>query len=170
MSGFECYVFFLCLVVFLMLAGMFGFFIAHTYKMTVRLTRLGEEDDTIKTEYQKKQETKQWVTVTERVISALLCVILLCIFVFSLVVGVQEELVLDAIPSLRVVQSGSMASKYPTNTYLFEHDLNDQFGTFDLILVYKPPSFDELQLYDVVVYEVDGMDIVHRIVGLEEHN
>jgi hypothetical protein len=28
----------------------------------------------------------------------------------------------------------------------------------------------DLQLYDIVVYEVDGMLIVHRIVGIEEPN
>ena len=42
--------------------------------------------------------------------------------------------------------------------------------TFDLIVTHALPAEDELKLYDIVVYEVDGMLLVHRIVGIEEPN
>lgn len=63
-----------------------------------------------------------------------------------------------------------METKNKKNEYLFENDLNNQINTFDLVLIYKKPSMDELKLYDIVVYEVDGIELVHRIVEIEEPN
>ena len=63
-----------------------------------------------------------------------------------------------------------MSKKHENNTYLFENNLNDQFQTFDMILTYKIPPEEDLQLYDIVVYEVDGGLVVHRIVGIIEPN
>ena len=32
------------------------------------------------------------------------------------------------------------------------------------------PAEDQLELYDVVVYEINGVQMIHRIVGIEEAN
>jgi hypothetical protein len=63
-----------------------------------------------------------------------------------------------------------MSEKHEKNDYLFNNDLNDQFQTFDLILTYKLPKEEDLKLYDIVVYEVDDILVIHRIVGIEEAN
>ena len=63
-----------------------------------------------------------------------------------------------------------MSYKAPENKYLVENDLNDHIQTFDLIVTEKLPDEFDLQLYDIVVYEIDGDMIVHRIVGIEEPN
>ena len=63
-----------------------------------------------------------------------------------------------------------MAKKNEKNTYLEKNDLNDQIQTFDLIRTEALPNEMKLELYDIVVYEVDGYLIVHRIVSIEEPN
>lgn len=73
-------------------------------------------------------------------------------------------------PPFKVVTSSSMASKFRNNTYLFENSLNDQVKRHDLLLTYAIPSEDELELYDIVIYEIDGKMVLHRIVGIEEPN
>jgi hypothetical protein len=41
---------------------------------------------------------------------------------------------------------------------------------YDLLFTYKAPAEEELELYDIVVYEVDGNMVLHRIIGIEEPN
>ena len=92
------------------------------------------------------------------------------IFIFSTYVNCQQNSTFDNIPTLKVVNSASMSVKHEDNKYLVENDLNDQFQTFDLILTYKLPKEEDLELYDIVVYEVDEILVIHRIVGIEEPN
>ena len=73
-------------------------------------------------------------------------------------------------PTVKVVQTASMEKKNPKNTYLFTNNLNNQISTFDLILTYQVPDEMDLQIYDIVVYEVDEILLVHRIVNIEEPN
>ena len=63
-----------------------------------------------------------------------------------------------------------MSKKNEKNKYLFDNNLNNQIQMFDLIAMYKLPDEMDLKLYDVVIYEVDDMLIVHRIVEIEEPN
>ena len=67
-----------------------------------------------------------------------------------------------------------MSKKHENNKYLFENNLNNQFDTFDVILVYKAPAEADLKLYDIIVYEMELQGevgyVVHRIVGIEEAN
>ena len=39
-----------------------------------------------------------------------------------------------------------------------------------MIFTYKLPAEEDLELYDIVVYEVDDILVIHRIVGIEEPN
>ncbi len=64
------------------------------------------------------------------------------------------------------VASGSMSEKNSENKYLAS--LNDQFNTYDVIVVDEVSSDADLQLYDVIAYVNDkGVNIIHRIVGLD---
>ncbi|MBQ9714632.1 MAG: hypothetical protein IJV83_04870 [Clostridia bacterium] len=145
-------------------------FLTYIVKLTLRLIRYGAEDEKIKTEYAKEQAKSRKSGIIEWIISALLCVILAGVFGFSLYVNVQEDRYHKNIPTMKVVQTDSMAKKHEKNKYLFENGLNDQFAAFDMIFVYELPDEFDLQLYDIVVYEVDDILIVHRIVGIEEPN
>ena len=168
----DVYVLVLCLIVFILLAGLSTLMITTIVKMTVRLTRHGLEDEDIKTEYAKEKASKVKVKkgVFDYIVSLLLCVVLLVAFGFAVYVNIQDGHYFEKIPTFKVVNTGSMAKKHEDNTYLLENGLNDQIETFDIILTYKMPKEEDLELYDIVVYEVDDMLIVHRIVGIEEPN
>ena len=170
MTAYEWYVFFLCLIVFVLLGTLSVVAIAWIVKLTLRLIKVGAEDEKIKIEFEKlanKQPSKFWDGV-EKVLSVLFCLVLFIALAFSIACNLQKQSFSSTIPTFRVVRSSSMATKDEENTYLIKNDLNDQFQAFDLILTYKMPEEKDLKLYDIVVYEEDGTLIVHRIVGIQE--
>ncbi len=173
MTGFELYVFFLCLIVFVALTTLFTIFTAWIVRLLIRLIRHGAEDEKIKKEYYKAQckcGGNCFSGIFDKIVSALFCVLFIGVFLFSLALNLSEEKMVGDVPVMRVVQSGSMSKKYEKNTYLFDNDLNDQIQTFDIIITEKLPNEKDLKLYDIVVYEVDDTLIVHRIVKIEEPN
>ena len=169
MTSFETYNLFLCLFVFFGFTCVFGVLLTMVVQLSLKTMRSGLDDRAIKTEYKKTRGIKKRGGVGAAV-SVFFCVSVLLAFAFSIAVDLMPDKVGGTIPTVRVVNSASMASKYEDNEYLFENDLDDQFQTFDLILTYRLPSEQELKLYDIVVYEVGGILVIHRIVGIEEPN
>lgn len=137
--------------------------------MTIKMIRHGLEDEKIKAE-KEKTDNKKKCTVLDKILSTSACILFVAVFIFSTYVNCQENSTFNNIPTLKVVNSASMSVKHEDNKYLVENDLNDQFQTFDLILTYKLPKEEDLKLYDIVVYEVDDILVIHRIVGIEEAN
>ena len=170
MSGFDLYVFFLCLIVFVMLTALFTFLLSVIIKQTTRLIRAGLEDEAIKKEFYRHKVKKGAKKAFGCLTTVVLCGALLVAFVFSLYVSIQEDSYALGLPTLKVVTSSSMSSKYKKNTYLFENKLDDQVEVYDLLLTYVIPPEDELELYDIVIYEIEGKMILHRIIGIEERN
>ena len=166
---YKHYVFLLCAIVYILLLTLSVFVIVTFTKMMIKLIIHGAEDAKIKTEYAKVQKKRKCGAV-DCIVSVLCAVIFAVAFSFSLYVNIRQDKYFDNIPTFKVVNSGSMSKKHEKNTYLFENNLNDQFQTFDMILTYKIPPEEDLQLYDIVVYEVDGGLVVHRIVGIIEPN
>lgn len=170
MSDFDLYVFFLCLIVFVLLTALFVYLIAVILKQTVRLIQAGLEDEAIqKTFYQNKRKKKAG-RVLNSVVSTVFCAVMLGVFAFSMYVNICEDSFSADLPTLKVVTSSSMASKFKNNTYLFENGLNDQVERYDLLLTYSIPPENELELYDIVIYEIEGKMVLHRIIGIEEPN
>lgn len=167
---YEIYVLLLCTIVYVLLVTLAVWVIAMFTNMTIRLIAHGAEDDKIKREYKKAQGKKRKCGAVDCIVSVLCTVIFAVAFAFSVYVNVQQDKYFDNIPTLKVVNSASMSKKHEKNTYLIENKLNDQFQTFDIIFTYKLPAEEDLQLYDIVVYEVDGALVVHRIVGISEPN
>ena len=172
MDNFDSYVFILCLTVFVVLTGLSIFVIRMLLKLKLKLIRSGVEDQEIKTEYELNQKKKKRIAsrIFDKVLAWFFILIFLGIFAFSMFSSVSTNIKIDNIPSFYVVKSSSMSKKHPKNKYLIENKLNNQFSTFDLILTYNVPKEDELKLYDVVVYEVDDVLLIHRIVAIEEPN
>ena len=170
MTQYEIYVFFLCLVVFILLTTLSVVCLSIITKLTVRLIRIGAEDDNIIKEYndRKKAKPNKFLRVLERVLSTGLCLVLLLSFITSLSIGASQDNRFQTKPAYRVVNTGSMSKKHEKNTYL--KNINNQLQTFDLIRTEPLPSEFDLELYDIVVYEVDDMFIVHRIIEIEEPN
>lgn len=170
MSEFELYVFILCLIVFVLLTALFTYLLVVILKQMIRLTRAGMEDEAIQKEFYKNKHAKRAGKVFDCLVSTVICVALLAAFCFSLYVNICEDSYLPKVPTLKVVTSNSMASRYEKNTYLFENGLDDQVELYDLLLTYSIPPEDELELYDIVIYEIDGKMVLHRIIGIEEPN
>lgn len=170
MSGYDFYVFILCLIVFIMLTGLFTVMITYIIRLSLKTIRHGLEDDRIKKEYQREMAVSPAVKAAGNIVSFLLLGVLLIAFLLSLCVQDSCGLVKGDVPVPKIVLSNSMSYQHEENTYLAEHGLNDQFDTFDVIFAEALPGEYELELYDVVIYEYYGELIVHRIVGIEEPN
>lgn len=170
MSEFDIYVFVMCLIVFLSLTVLLGSMLVIIIKQELRAIDHGLEDYDLRTEYRDGNKKKPFYKSVSGIISLIFVLIVAAFFAFSVYVGTTgNEVQLDvAVP--RVVMSDSMSEKRPSNTYLEENNLNDQFGTFDLIFTRSLPGEYELELYDIVVYEYEDYLIIHRIIGIEEPN
>lgn len=172
MTKFEIYTTLLCLIVFVMLAGVFSYMLAVMLSQEIRLINAGLEDERIVKEFKKRRTQKQeQFRKTLNIISNIIfAVIFGTIFAFTLYINGTENVYFHNLPTYKVVLTTSMETKNGVNNYLYENNLDDQIAAFDLILTYKVPDEYELELYDIVVYEVDGNFVVHRIVGIEEPN
>ena len=176
MTAYEIYVFILCLVVYVMLVGISIFCITVFMNMALRIIRAGLEDPYIIDEYKRnklKYKLNKVIRFFDYVFSIATCLVLVTVFLSSLFVedaSTALSFLSDDEVTYRVVQTGSMEEKHKKNRYLFDNDLNDQIQTFDVIRTEKLPDEMELELYDIVVYEVNDVLIVHRIIGIEEPN
>ena len=172
MTPYEQYIFIVCMIVYVVLTVLFTTLIVYILRLSVKLIRNGLEDSKILDEYEKecRRENGSRIGETiERVFTTLMCLAMFCVFGFS----IYTQFVADnktEIPTYRVVLSDSMSKKYDQNKYLFDNDLDDQFQRFDLVLTRQLPAEEDLKLYDIVVYEVEGELVIHRIVGIEEPN
>ncbi|MBO5889272.1 MAG: hypothetical protein J6Q58_03945 [Clostridia bacterium] len=172
MTAFEKYSLIVSLIVFLLLTLVSIFVVVTIYKQTLKLIKCGAEDEKIVKEYQKNKNNKhQKLTKALDFIVTLILVVLLFIgFGTSIYVKVTGEKYYENMPSFQVVKTGSMAKKHQKNTYLTANGLDNQIQTFDLIATYKAPKEEDIKLYDIVVYEVDDVLLVHRVVQIEEPN
>lgn len=167
MTGYEIYIFVLCLVVFVALTAFFAALIACIAKMNIKLIRGGFADGEIRKQREKSARKTAVFRTLEILLSAALFVAAITVFFFSLQVKINEKKPVER-NVIKVVKSASMAEKDGFNKYLTENNLNDQIQMFDLIVVSPLPKESDLKLYDIVVYEADGQMIVHRIVDIKE--
>ena len=173
MSDYKVYVLVLCIIVYVALTALFSVLITVITKQSLKLVRLGVEDDKIKTEYFKTKNKKRstLMGIIDAVIPIVCCAIVVFLFVSSFVVSCTENNVVGSVPAVKVVTSTSMSKKEEKNEYLTENGLDNQLQMYDVILTHKLPGEFELKKYDIVVYEVDdGILLVHRIVNIEEPN
>ena len=173
MTDYEIYVFFLCLIVFVLLTAMSVACLWIITRLSLRLIRGGLEDESILKEHKKNQLHKKrikYAKIADMLFSGVLCLVFVAMLAGALIIKNTENTCCGVIPTYRVVLTGSMAEKNDKNLYLWENGLNNHIQTFDLIRTEQLPPEEELQLYDIVVYEVDGIMLVHRIVGIEEPN
>ncbi len=172
MTSYETYVFLLCLIVFILLTTLSSVCVYIISKLTIRLIRAGAEDERIIEEHKKTaaKKNRKLVKIVDIAVTAVLCTVLFVAFIFSVVISRSSAKPTGSLPTYRVVNTGSMAEKHPDNKYLYQNNINNQIQTFDLIATYKLPPEDELKLYDIVVYEMDDILVVHRIIEIEEPN
>lgn len=172
MTDFETYVFLLCLIVFSLLTLLSIICVWTIVHLYLKLVNNGLEDQKILKEHDRnlRKNRKNRIKIFDYVLTGTVCFIFVIFFLCSNYVGYKENNIVGDVPVFRVVQTGSMAEKHEKNKYLTENSLDNQIQIFDLIRTEKLPDEMDLELYDIVVYEVDDMLIVHRIVEIEEPN
>ena len=150
--------------------------ICYIGKQSAALIVNGLEDDKIKERLTKKlnrkaPKTGKFFEKAEQIFSIVLCVLLCVLFVSTIVSSVRGDNKVKSLPAIKVIASTSMSEKYENNTYLFQNDLNDQLQMFDVVLLHELPPEEDLELYNIVVYEhISGALLIHRIIGIEEPN
>ncbi|MBR2870590.1 MAG: hypothetical protein IKB98_04360 [Clostridia bacterium] len=169
MQAYDIYTLILCLIIFALLTTLAVVIIVIVAKQTLKLIKLGNEDQKIIKEEKKKKKKKLSKTF-DYVVTGLLSLIFIFFFCSSMYINCVQNTYFENAPTYKVVKTDSMARRNEKNEYLFDNDLNDQIQAFDLIATYKLPKEKDLKLYDIVVYEVDGVLLVHRIVEIEEPN
>lgn len=167
MTGYELYIFILCLVVFVALSVFFAIIIAYILKMNLKLIRGGLVDETIKKQQEKEKHRTAVFRIFEKVFSALFLLFSIAVFGFSLEIKINENQPISR-TAIKVVVSQSMSEKEKSNLYLFENNLNNQVEMFDLIVMNPLPKEEEIKLYDIVIYETQGQMVLHRIVEIKE--
>lgn len=154
-----------------MLVSVSAIMLTTIIKMYLVLIRSGHEDEELIKEYHSSISRKaKHLPLINRIIEIFLYLFLIVIMVITLYVNVNIESYFTHIPTPRTVLSDSMSRKDTNSQYLFKNELNNQFQKFDMIFTYALPDEYELQLYDIAVYERDGILVIHRIVGIEEPN
>lgn len=172
MTHFQTYQFVLCLIVFVTLTVLFSALLGWIIRLNLRLIRLGANDDKIKAEYIKNQAKRPSVLgkIVDRLVLCLCCAVLLITFAFSVGVSLNDGRIVEGTTALKVVQSDSMSYINEKHPYVKPGDYDDQFDMFDLVTVSALPEESELKIGDIVVYEYNGVMIIHRIVGIEAPN
>lgn len=165
--GYDVYVLILCGIVLVGLTAFSVSTITYAVRARIQLINNGLLDEQLLKERAKEEKRKKsfFGLLFDKILPSFFVAVILLIFVFSFVVGLQER---GDFPSMKVVGSDSMSVKLDKNEYLFENKLDNQIQVFDLIFIDALPKESELNLYDVVVYEKNGDLFVHRIVGITE--
>ena len=156
----------------LLIGGLYIAMIHEIYKQRKKLVINGLEDEEIQKEYTRthSKSRQHWGYFTNA-IGVLLSIVFISFFAFSLTCKYGGNCyTFSETLTVKVVQSGSMSYKRESNKYLFENNLNDQIDTFDIVFVANMPSEFELEVYDIVLYEVDEILVIHRIINIEEPN
>lgn len=130
--------------------------------------------------YEQKNSIKKRRKITSKVKTVIFClflIIVIPIFVFAIINKVQGNVTMIGDKTVMVVASGSMSYKDEGNKYVndanlsSQYNMNNQFDQYDIILLEKVNSPQELHLYDVVAFKAkDGSNIIHRIVKIEIKN
>ena len=97
-----------------------------------------------------------------------LLVVFIPVFIFSAISKFNGDVMMLGGRSLMVVASGSMSEQHSSNSYLKTYSLDNQFNTYDIILLNKVDSSSQIKKYDVIAFvNDDGINVIHRVVGVE---
>ena len=130
--------------------------------------------------YEQKDSVKKKRKITNRIKTIVFCIFLLIvvpIFVFAIINKIQGNTTMIGDKTVMVVASGSMSYKDEGNKYVndvnltIQYNMDNQFDQYDIIVLEKVTSPEDLHLYDVVAFKAkDGSNIIHRIVKIEIKN
>ena len=116
----------------------------------------------------KTKRRNKAVSISKNVVYYVFLVLAIPFLCFGIYSRFTNGVVMFGDSSAMVVASGSMSNKNVSNGYLFDNNLDNQFQTFDMIVLKK---VDELYIkkYDVIAYRNDKkVNIIHRIVSIDK--
>lgn len=177
----ELFTLIICIFIFAVFVGLFTFVIVLLFINNKRIVEGGLDDKKIKSEYLKEyknQKKNKILSIIGQVISGLLGIFFVSIFALSLVARFTEDGKVGTLPVYQVVKSESMSYKHQENEYLtleenvdkYGDKLSQQFEMYDIVKTYQLPGEFELELYDIIIYEVNNINVIHRIIEIEEPN
>jgi signal peptidase len=159
------------IVLLLLLCGLFTYLFLHYFTRLSHEVEEGKEDDEIKeiaAKKDKKKSRKVW-RITGKVLGDTLLLALVAAFIYSLYSRVHGNEPMVGGHEVLLIGSGSMSYKNSANGYLEEHDLNNQFDTYDLVGIKSYDAPEDIKLYDVVAYKSPtNVTVVHRIIEVKE--
>jgi len=121
--------------------------------------------------YEKQENVKKrrkTSKIIKTVLFYVLLIIIIPIFIFSLINKIQGSTTMIGNKTVMVVASGSMSEKNEANDYLVTNDLNNQFQTYDIIVLDKVQNASDLKVYDVIAFKNDkGINVIHRIISMQ---
>ena len=124
-------------------------------------------DETILTNIKNAKTHRKVLKTVKRVICWVLIAIMVPFLLISVYSKVADGVAMVGGRGMIAVASGSMSEKNSANSYLA--NIDNQFNTYDMIMIQKVERQSELQLYDVIAYVNDeGVNIIHRIVGFQQ--
>lgn len=171
MSSIEILSLIVTIVALVSLSFVFTFLFRSYFRGIVEAVESGEEDaELIYEEAMGKREKtlpQKLLHYGGKALSYLVLVVLVGVFAWSLAARFMgTEMSLGGNIPL-VIVSGSMSYKNEDNQYLYDNDLDNQFQTYDIIVVNQTASPDDIELYDVIAfYSSDGTVVVHRVVEI----
>ena len=106
--------------------------------------------------------------IAKNVIYYAFLAIIIPIFGLSLYSRIKNNVTKFGDNFVMVVASGSMSFKNEVNDYLITNNLNNQFATYDMIVLSGVKSSSQLHMYDVIAYRNDkGINVIHRIIEID---
>lgn len=121
--------------------------------------------------YNSQKNTIRRREVLKTIKTAIFYVVLIVfvpVLFFSVLSKFNGDVVMVGGKSVMVVASGSMSEKHKNNTYLKSLSLDNQFNTYDIIVLNQVNKPSELEVYDVIAFVNDkGVNIIHRIRAKE---
>lgn len=123
--------------------------------------------------YEKQEKVRRHRKITgtiRTVVFYAIMVVLIPLFIFSLINRFQNNVTMIGNRTVMVVASNSMSYKNEANSYLFDDSLglNNQFNTYDLIILEKVNNETDLKKYDVIAFRNSkGSNTIHRIIDID---
>ena len=128
-------------------------------------------DDVLYNRQEKVIKSKKRSSAVKNTLFYIVMTLIIPIFVFSLINKFQGNTTMMGNSTIMVVASGSMSEKNEANEYLVTNNLNNQFNTYDIIVLEKVPDYFSLRKYDVIAFKNDeGINVIHRIVDMTYEN
>ena len=125
-------------------------------------------EKTISSEQPKKEKIKKITGLIKPVIFYISMALVIPLLMFALINKIQGNVTMISSNGVMVVASGSMSEKNKANDYLITNNLNNQFDTYDIIVIQKIENQNELDVYDVIAFrDEEGKHVIHRIIAKE---